>query len=599
VRLRAKREVLAFAAPNGLTNANVAGDKGIMMFKTRRGSMRLKSVLIGGVCFGVSALTPILAQAQSSPDTADKLDRMQRLLEQQQEQIKALKSEMAQAKKKAATDDPQAAYAADVPARPGKAPYTKAPVVPPVKLTWGGFLAAETVYRQRNTVSDMGTPFTSIPYPFSQQFGEHEFHGSARASRLSLLAEGTVSPAEKLAGYYEMDFLGTGITSNYNQSNSWDMRLRQAFFTYDNSEWGFHLLAGQAWSMATQNTVGITPRKENVPLTIEANYVAGFNYTRNWQIRLVKDFGPMVWAGLSLENPAEQVYAAAGAVANNGSLNGLIVNWANAGNSFLGSGSFVNNFNTETAPDIIGKLAVDPGFGHFELYGMVRFFTDNVMTCTPAFVLANGTCNTGAAAVVGNVLSQNSQVTVGEGVGGSVLLPVIPKFLDVQGSVLYGKGIGRYGASQLSDVVVASDGTLSPITALHVLVGAVAHPVAGLDIYGYAGMERANDNLFFTAAAPGITGFGNPNLVNTGCGVITGAAFATPAVTNCAAVNKEVDMATVGFWQNLLKGSYGRVAAGLQYEYIVRKSFDTIPGNGGAVSTNDNVFLTSLRYYPF
>jgi hypothetical protein len=130
-------------------------------------------------------------------------------------------------------------------------------------------------------------------------------------------------------------------------------------------------------------------------------------------------------------------------------------------------------------------------------------------------------------------------------------------------------------------------------------VGAVAHVPDGLDIYGYAGIERADTNLFFTAAAPGVTGFGNPNVLNTGCGVITGAAFAAAPVTNCAAINKEVDMATVGFWKNILKGSYGRVAAGAQYEYIVRKSFDTIPGGGGAVSTNDNVFMTSLRYYPF
>ena len=195
----------------------------------------------------------------------------------------------------------------------------KAPPLPPVKLTWGGFLAAESVYRQHNTVSDMGTPFTSIPYPFSPQYSEHEFHGSARASRLSLLAEGTIDPAQKLAGYYEMDFLGTGVTSNYNQSNSWDLRLRQAHLTYDNSNTGFHLMAGQGWSMATQNTVGIIPRKENVPITIEANYLAGFDYTRNWQLRFVQDFGQVFWVGLSLENPAEQVFngsAATGAIGN-------------------------------------------------------------------------------------------------------------------------------------------------------------------------------------------------------------------------------------------------------------------------------------------
>jgi hypothetical protein len=91
-----------------------------------------------------------------------------------------------------------------------------------------------------------------------------------------------------------MDFLGVGVTSNYNQSNSWAPRIRQAYFTYDNTEWGFHFLGGQAWSLLTQNQVGITPRKENIPLTIDHSYVVGFDYTRNWQLRLVKDFGS--WA---------------------------------------------------------------------------------------------------------------------------------------------------------------------------------------------------------------------------------------------------------------------------------------------------------------
>jgi hypothetical protein len=80
---------------------------------------------------------------------------------------------------------------------------------------------------------------------------------------------------------------------------------------------------------------------------------------------------------------------------------------------------------------------------------------------------------------------------------------------------------------------------------------------------------------------------------------VTNASFSTVGPNNCAAINKEVDMVTAGFWQNLFKGSYGRVAAGAQWEYIQRKSFDTAPGLGGAVSVSDNVFLTSLRYYPF
>jgi hypothetical protein len=529
--------------------------------------------------FAGAMFAPAYASAQDAQS-----DRLQHQVDTLQHQLQTLQKEV-DAKKTASGNE---AYAADLKARP----LVKAPPPLPIKMTWGGFLAAESVFRQRNVVSDMGTLFTAIPYPFSPLFDEHEFHGSARQSRLSLLVEGSIDPVQKLAGYYEMDFLGVGVTSNYNQSNSWAPRLRHAYFTYDNSDWGWHLLAGQSWSLLVQNTVGITPRKENIPLTIDANYVAGFDYTRNWQIRMVKDFGSTVALGLSLENPAEQVYSATGAIANGGSVNGLIVNWANAGNSFLGSSAFANNFNTETAPDIIGKAAFDPGWGHFEAIGLVRFFTDNVFTCNPAVVPANGVC----PFTTTNVGSASSHITVGEGVGGSVLLPVVPQYLDLQASALYGRGIGRYGTNQLSDVVVSSDGTLSPITALHVMAGAVGHPWAGLDIYGYAGMERAQSNLFNSAA--GITGFGNPTSTNVGCEIITGASF-TGGVSNCAAINKEVDMATVGFWQNLAKGAYGRVAAGLQYEYIRRKSFDTNPGLGGAVSTNDNVFLTSLRYYPF
>jgi hypothetical protein len=212
-----------------------------------------------------------------------------------------------------------------------------------------------------------------------------------------------------------------------------------------------------------------------------------------------------------------------------------------------------------------------------------------VFTCDPTLVPANGVC----PFTPGNVGSANSHVKVGEGIGGSVLLPVIPKVLDLQGSVLYGKGIGRYGASQLSDVVVGSDGTLSPITALHAMVGAVAHPLEGLDIYAYAGIEKSDKNVFNSAA--GITGFGVPTLLNSGCNIVTGASF-TGGVSNCAAVNKETAEVTIGFWQNLYKGEYGRVATGLQYEYVRRKSFDGVPG---PVSTDDNIVMSSLRYYPF
>jgi outer membrane murein-binding lipoprotein Lpp len=115
------------------------------------------------------------ANAQTPAPDLDKVDRMQRQMEQLQEQMKQVKGELVEAEKKAAeakTEIPPAfngAYGADLKPFPAKAPS----ILDRVKLTWGGFLAAETVYRQHNTVADIGTPFTSIPYPFSPQFGEN------------------------------------------------------------------------------------------------------------------------------------------------------------------------------------------------------------------------------------------------------------------------------------------------------------------------------------------------------------------------------------------------------------------------------------------
>ena len=53
---------------------------------------------------------------------------------------------------------------------------------------------------------------------------------------------------------------------------------------------------------------------------------------------------------------------------------------------------------------------------------------------------------------------------------------------------------------------------------------------------------------------------------------------------------------TGGFWQNLYKGDYGRVAVGAQYAYVRKEAFE---GIGGAPKTDNNIVMTSLRYYPW
>jgi hypothetical protein len=556
---------------------------------------------------GVSLLFPLSARAESTD--SDKIQLLERQTEMLQEQLKEIKDELARTRKKTdqieaktksepvEAQSPSASVAntvsAEVPVAPRVAKAKPSILPEGVNVTVGGFLAAETVWRQRNMVNDIGTNFNAIPYPFSPLFNENEFHGTARQSRISLLAEGNLDPYQKLSGYFEVDFRGAANSSNYVESNSWAPRLRQAFGQYDNTGTGFHVLAGQAWSMLTQNTVGITPRKENIPLTIDANYVVGFNYTRNMQVRFWEQFNSAVAAGVSVESPqfifggSQTTFpfglglVGGGAFPSGGFVNGLEVNFQNTGTGDL-AGVTVT---TDQLPDVIEKLVLDPGWGHYEVFAIQRFFTDNILNCAP-FACGPSVTTTGSA---------YTKTSFGEGIGGSVLMPVVPKYLDFTANVMYGQGIGRYGAAQLPDVTIASDGSLTPLLEFTTMLGLVGHPWEGLDVYAYAGFEQVHASYFNTDGNFNF-GFGNPGFSNAGCYVMNSASFGGALPANCIANNKRVGDITGGFWQNLYKGEYGRVAVGAQYEYIKRYSFN---GVGGAVTTDDNIVMTSIRYYPF
>jgi hypothetical protein len=557
-----------------------AFEEGIMNFKQK--------LMACTALLGASLLVPATAGAQSASDKIDRLERQTELL---QRQLKEIQAELARSRAA-----PARATAPAAP--PAGTVFSKGPPIPPpperVKVTLGGFVAAESVWRQHNMVNDIGTAFATTPYPFSPLYNEHEFHGTARQSRISLLVEGNIDPYQKLSGYYESDFLGVGQTSNYNQSNSWAPRLRHAYFTYDNTGWGgsgFHILAGQTWSLATQNQVDMTPRKENIPLTIDANYVVGFNYLRQWQIRGVVDVAPGISLGASVENPAAVFLGSTataplglgGAFASGGIVNGQVVNFVNTG----GGGDFLQNVNvtTDQAPDIIEKASFDPGWGHYEIYGLQRFFSDNTLRC------AVGACVAGSTTMVG---TPDNKTTFGAGIGGSVLLPLIPKYLELTANGLYGRGVGRYGAGQLPDVTINSDGSLSLVTGWSAMVGLIGHPWEGLDVYVYAGQEEVAANFFNIGTT--LFGLGNPGFSNATCLVTTPASFGGATPADCIANNQRLSEITAGFWQNVYKGDLGRVTVGAQYEYIKRKAF---VGIGGDVAADNNVVMTSLRYYPF
>src|SRR5579872_5037515 len=228
-----------------------------------------------------------------------------------------------------------------------------------VTLTPGGFLAAETVYRNRGLGADINTPFNSVLMPGAPNVNTSEFFGSGRQSRISLLGQGAIKSA-KLTGYYEADFLSAGVTSNNNQSNSYTLRQRQVWGQAA-LESGFAFTGGQMWSLVTETTKGLDNRSEALPMTIDPQYTVGFSWARQYGFRVTKNLGNKAWLGFSVEN-------AQATLGGHGSSTNFIVGSQGASSGLYNATA---NYSFNPAPDFVGKLAFEPGWGHYEVFGLV------------------------------------------------------------------------------------------------------------------------------------------------------------------------------------------------------------------------------------
>ena len=164
----------------------------------------------------------------------------------------------------------------------------------------GSFLAAETVWRNAGIGDGLNTHFTSVPLQYADNANLSEFQGSGRQSRLAIKATGKLDNMT-MTGYYEMDWLGAGITSNNNQSNSYVMRQRQLWADAKLTN-GWDFSGGQGWSLAAETTKGLTRGSEILPATIDPQYEAGFVWTRQYSFRMSKDFANKFFVGISAEN---------------------------------------------------------------------------------------------------------------------------------------------------------------------------------------------------------------------------------------------------------------------------------------------------------
>jgi hypothetical protein len=420
-----------------------------------------------------------------------------------------------------------------------------------IHITPGGFLEMAGIYRSRYEGADMASSF-AIPFPNSHTGQVSEGRFSARQSRLSFLAQGKPSKDTTLSMYGEFDFLGGAQTANSNQSNSFNPRVRHLYATIDweRGDTGIHLLAGQTWSLVTMNTKGITPRNELTPPQIDAQYVPGFVWSRQPQVRLTGDFlDHHLWLAVSAENAATTTY-------------GTIPTAVITATSPAGSGfDSANTLSLNGTPDFVGKAAYEGTIAgrslHLEGFALSRTFTAHI----------NGGGNINKA---------------GYGFGGGIVLQAIPHYLDLQFSGMGGKGIGRYGTSGLPDVAFASDGSIHPIKEFMLLAGATAHPNKMLDVYVFAGKEQESRQDL-----GGGYGIGLTSANNSGCFVEGG---------TCAGASHRIQQLTAGFWQKIYSGNFGRAQVGMQYSYTQRELFE---GVGGAPQTGESMGFFSIRYYPF
>jgi len=506
---------------------------------------------------GVFLAPDSMAQNASASDVQQLKSEMQRL-QQKIDQLEAQQARQAQT-----TPAPAAA--------PAPAPASTAPTVKagPVTLTFGGFTAFESVYRNKNETADIGSNYnTGIPYAYQPNAHISEFRETARQSRFSFLAQGPKAGGWQGEAYLESDFLSAGTSSNSAESNSYTMRIRHFYGLLRNSDQDWYLLGGQNWSLATlYSTAQLNPRTERIPQTIDSQYVTGFNWLRVAQLRFVKNFGKLWSAGISFESPQTSFYTGCNTVATPapagcGAPPSSIT--TNAGGSLLNSTA---NYSIDFAPDIIAKVAFDPGWGHYEVYGLGRGFRDR----SPG--TAAGTNNT----------------TWAGSIGAGMILPIAPN-LEFQLSGLAGAGNGRFGSAQLPDATIRPDGTVAAIREWQALAGLLFKPVPELTLYVYAGEEQASRTAYSNAAGTSAIGYGSELYNNSGCYSLTGSAG------TCIANTRSVEQVAIGEWWKVYTGEIGNFQLGLQFSYLERRAFS---GVGGDPIANIGMGFVSFRWYPY
>lgn len=457
-----------------------------------------------------------------------------------------------------------------------------------VTLTPGGFAAFEGVWRQHSVNSGINTPFNSIPFPSATDGHMSELNFSGRQSRLSLLSTGG-NDKVKLTGYYEVDWLSGGTTSNNNQSNSYTLRQRQI---WGQGAWsgGFTVTGGQMWSLVTEDAHGTDARSEVLPATIDPQYMVGFNWVRQPGIRIQQRFGNYKTGAFSIAASAEEAqitnFTVEGTTPTNYFFSGTGTNGGLYNNTVT---SYTNN----VAPDFVVKAAFDTTGVHAEIGGLARFMRDYYYPIL--------TATTSPAGYTYSPTSVSNTANAG-GVFGNIRVKP-GSFFEIAAQAMAGTGVGRYGSAQLADATLKPSGALEPLRNYHGLFSVTLHPEKKLDVFAYYGGEYAQRTVY-TSDTGVLMGYGPRNLSNTGCYALpanpgSNAGASTSAAT-CGSPTRYIQEGMAGFiWRAVNSPKFGRLQYWVTYQYIQRNSWSGV-GNATTPSgprAEDPMVHISMRYY--
>jgi hypothetical protein len=483
-----------------------------------------------------------------------------------------------------------------------------------INITPGGFAAAEFVRRSRALGTDVTTPFNNLTMPGASQSNLSEFFATARQSRPTVYVAARAGKVD-FSAYVSGDFLSAGVTSTATQTNSYTLRIRQAW-GQAKLPGGWSVLGGQMWSLLTENKSSIQPSddlgrtNDSRPMTIDSQYNVGFTFARQAGIRLTKTFGDKVAVAFAVENSQPTV-------TTSDNTNDYLLVQPGTNNNYNSTATY--GFNP--SPDLIAKIAFDPGFGHYEIFGLADRFQDRIFPCewftstttagVTTYTNVGPTCPSLADAGTATAAYNNSKSA--GGFGANARWTFFDKHIVFGVHGFGGSGVGRYGASQLSDVAINPDGTVHPIKNLQGLATLEWHGKK-LDIYSYVGTEYDARTYAFdqvqslASATPVFVGYGAPTFNDDGCYTETVPGTSTlvsgpvaGSLAKCSSQTRAVTEGTIGFWYRFHNGPRGKYQWGVQYSYVNRATWSG--DDNGALSSGlephglDSMVFTSFRYY--